>query len=139
MDKYEATLARVIDATSSGVLVWEPVGQARYADVVVNADRVVRAYQAELELKEKRFPLVFVEKRTPWYDEFDKPAERMEFELHVLDKSRHLVLSLYDGVVERRDLQRLAASIKQSSGSAKEFFEALQAAEADGYGFKDSM
>ena len=52
---------------------------------------------------------------------------RVEFELHVLDKNRHLVLSRYDGVVERRDLHKLAALIKESSGSAKEFFEVLEA------------
>jgi hypothetical protein len=124
-DKYERTLWRVIDATESEQLHWEAVSPASCPDFVTNADKVVRAYDSELALRDTSFPLLFVEKKITLHDDYAEPYETLAFELYVLDQSRRMIFSIYDGLVDRDDLARLAAAVSDSSDAARHFFQAL--------------
>ncbi|MBI1903415.1 MAG: hypothetical protein HYS13_20120 [Planctomycetia bacterium] len=126
MDKYDATLARVIDETADGTVKWRMDHPDNYAAVILNSDRVIRAFTAKLPLGHKEFPLLFIEKKAPSRDEYDQLFEGTEFELYVLDDFGRIVLPVYEGLVEERQLERLAELVSQSNEAAREFFDALE-------------
>ena len=125
MDKYDQTLHRVINETDEGILKWDAVNPASYSNIIVNADRVIRCFRAELTLKAKKYPLLFIEQKTFQYDDFGNEFEGLSFELYVLDEQHNLVFPIYDGLVDRNDLATLANTISDASTTAKEFFAAL--------------
>ena len=73
-------------------------------------------------IKEHEYDLVFVEKKTPTIDENDIQFERLGYELNVLNDDGDLLIPMYDGLVDREDLFRLAAAISDNCSDANEFF-----------------
>jgi hypothetical protein len=128
MDKYDATLRRVYTETCEGRLQWEAVAPTSYGQIVLNADRAIRAVRTEMPLKDKRFPLLFVEKKELRHDAYGEPYDALVHELFVLDANHNLLLPLYDGLVDRKELSALAAAIFDESAEARAFFEALSEA-----------
>ena len=129
MDRYEATLARITDETDRGALRWEAAFPSTHERVVLNPDRVVRCFAADLSAGGKTFPLLYVERKESRFDEFDAPQETLSRELLVLDGDGRLVLPIYEGLVDREDLIRLAAAISDTNAAAEDFFDVLLAGE----------
>jgi hypothetical protein len=91
----------------------------------LNASRVIRAFTADYPVGTKQYTLLFVERRIDLHDEFGESAESYGYELFVLDRDGQIVLSLYDGVVDRDDPLRLAGLIDEQNDRVKDFFEAF--------------
>jgi hypothetical protein len=126
MDRYIRVIRDVQGKTEEGLLDWKAVSGGKYWKGVINPDRVIRAYYVEYGLAGgKEYVLLFVERRLESYDDYGDTFERIAYELHVLDHEGELVLPLYEGVVDRDDLIRLASLIEEHNDRAKSFFAAF--------------
>jgi hypothetical protein len=91
----------------------------------LNAFRVIRAFKAEYPVGNKSYGLLFVERRVDYHDDFGDSTEGYGFELFILDEDRQIVLSLYEGIVDRDDLLRLSGLIDEHNDRVKQFFSAF--------------
>lgn len=124
MDRYDRIIADIIRRTDGGDLRWVCVRTVD-AHVLTNAEKVMRMFRATYQLGERKYHLLFVERRVDGTDEFDNVTERIDFEVHVLGEDREVVLRLYEGVVDKSDLLTLASLIDDRNDRATEFFEAF--------------
>ncbi len=126
MDRYDRLIRDVQQKTDDQRIRWKVGNPDRFADVVLNSSRVIRAFTADYPIGTNQYILLFVERRIDLHDEFGEPAESYGCELFVLDREGQLVLSLYEGVVDRDDLLRLAGLIDQHNDRVSDFFRAFE-------------
>ncbi len=125
MDQYDRIIRDVQQKTDDEDVRWKVVNAEFYSGVLLNTDRVLRAFTADYAVGKKIYLLLFVEKKTKYPNDFGYMGEGYGFELFVLDQDRQIVLSLFDGVVERDDLLKLSGLIDAHNDRAREFFEAF--------------
>ncbi len=130
MDRYERILSDIRAKTDGGQLQWKFTRVGAYADLVVNDERVVRAFLADYALGSQVYQLLLVEKKSDFYDEFRSNFQRLTFEVYVIDGAGDLVLLLRDGLVDRDELAQLAAEVAGSNDKAASFFKAFEEYEA---------
>src|SRR5690349_16956983 len=99
MDRYERIISDVRQKTKDEIIHWKVAAAGRYADVVLNTFRVIRAFTADYLVGRKTYELLFVERKVEFHDDFGDSAEGYGFELFILDEDRQIVLSHYEGVV----------------------------------------
>jgi len=125
MDRYDRIIRDVQRKTEEELLRWEVVAAGRYSTVLLNPHRVVRAFKAEYFVGGRDYTLLFTEKKIDTHDEFGDSTEVCGFELFILDLDQQVVLSLYEGLVDRDDLLRLSGLIDAHNDRVKTFFEAF--------------
>jgi hypothetical protein len=131
MDQFDRIIFDIRRKTSDEELDWKIVPPASVSRIVLNPDRVVRAYSADYPVQERIYPLVFVERRVELFDGYSSPYESLDFEVFVLDSDDgEVVLTLYDGVVDRDDLVKLSGLIKTHNDRAKAFLSAFDDTDA---------
>jgi hypothetical protein len=125
MDRYEQLIHNVQQKTDDGTIEWRVVNAVQYSDLILNCFRVIRAFRSDYQVGTKKYELLFVEKKVDLHGDYGYQAEGAEFEVFVLDEDKQIVLSLYDGVVDRDDLLKLAASIDGNNDRVNAFFDAF--------------
>ena len=126
MDRYDRIIRDVRQKTDDEDIHWKVVSVGGYSDILLNSNRVVRAFAAEYSIGTKNYGLLFVERKYDLYDDMaDATSEGIDFLLFVLDDDGQIVLNLYDGVVDRDDLIRLSGLIDARNDRARAFFEAF--------------
>jgi hypothetical protein len=130
MDRYDRIILDIQQKTDEEVIYWKVVNADRYSSVVMNTFRVIRAFTADYTVGEKKYDLLFVERKVDYHDDFGDSTEGYGFELFILDEDVQIVLSLYDGVVDRDDLLKLSGLIDAHNDRVKNFFEAFDEAGA---------
>lgn len=130
MDRYERIIRDVQERTEEDRLLWRLERPAACARILMNPDRVLRVYTADYDLAGSSYRLLFAERRTEFHDDFGEVFEGYGFELFVLGMDGEIVIPLYEGVVDRTDLLRLAALVDEHNDRARDFFAAFDAAEA---------
>ena len=125
MDRYDRIIRDVQVKTEEEALQWKLVNVEVYAGQVFNTHRVLRAFTAEYFIGKMSYTLLFVERKVDHHDDLYDSSEGSGFELLILDKDHQIVLSLYDGVVDRDDLLRLAGLIDEHNDRVKDFFAAF--------------
>jgi hypothetical protein len=126
MDRYERLILDVRQKTKDEIIHWKVAKAGRYSDVVLNSSRVIRAFTADYPVGKNTFELLFVERRVEFHDDFGNSSEGYGFELFILDQDKQVVLSLYEGIVDRDDLLSLSGLIDQHNDRAKDFFDAFE-------------
>src|SRR3954447_22054518 len=111
MDRYDRIIRDVQQKTDDESIQWKVVDPDRYSSVMLNIWRVLRAFTADYPVGKKDYVLLFVEKKVEYHDDFGGSTEGYDFELFVLDEDGQIVLSLYEGLVDRDDLLRLSGLI----------------------------
>ena len=125
MDRYDRIIRDIRQKTDDEIIRWKVVNADRYSDVLLNTYRVLRAFAADYLIGEKTYKLLFVERKIDFHDELGDSTEAYGFELFVLDEDGQIVLSLYEGVVDRDDLLRLSGLIDEHNDRVKNFFDAF--------------
>jgi hypothetical protein len=125
MDRYDRIIRDIQQRTDDEAIHWKVVNVDRYSSVLMNTFRVIRAFAADYPVGEKKYDLLFVERKVDYHDDFGDSTEGYGFELVVLDEDGQLVLSLYEGVVDRDDLLKLSGLIDEHNDRVKGFFEAF--------------
>ena len=125
MDQFDRIIRDVQAKTGDEMIRWDVVNAANYSHILLNVSRVIRAFKADYPIREREYGLLFVERRVDNRDEFGDSSESHGFELFILDGDGQLVLSLYEGVVDREDLLRLASFIDDHNDRVRSFFEAF--------------
>lgn len=125
MDKYNRIIHDVQCKTEDEAIRWKLVNADRYAGILLNTIRVIRAFSADYPIGKKNFTLLYVERKVDTHDDFGDSSEKYGFELFVLDQDGQIVLSLYEGLVDRDDLLRLSGLIDEHNDKVKDFFEAF--------------
>jgi hypothetical protein len=125
MDRFDRIIRDIQQKTDDEVIHWRAVSAERYSNVVLNTFRVIRAFSADYRIANKEYELVFIERKIDYHDDFSYSTEGRGFELFVLGEGGQLVVSLYDGVVDRDDLLRLAGLIDAHNELVKQFFDAF--------------
>jgi hypothetical protein len=126
MDRYDRILSDIRVRTEEGRLQWKFSRIGSFSDLVVNSDRVVRAFVADYALGDHVYTLLFVERINEYHDDFGGAFQRVAFEIYIVDADRDLVLLLRDGLVDRDELAQLAAEIAESNDKAESFFRAFE-------------
>ncbi len=130
MLRYGAVIGDIVQKTRDEMIEWKLVKHDFYSQFLLNPHRVIRAYKAPYNLAKKEYELLFVERRAPSYDDFDDSGESYEYELFVLDRhDGEVVLSLYNGVVDRDQLLVLSGLIESHNDRVQSFFEAFNQSE----------
>ncbi len=125
MDRYDRIIRDIQSRTAQESLRWKVLRPLQYPLVVTNLDRVLRAFEGNYVLKGREYRLAFVEKRVDVHDEFNNNIESRGYELFVLDEEGLVVLPIYPGLVDRRDLLKLAGLIDAHNDLARDFFRAF--------------
>ena len=125
MDKYDQTMRKVIAGTQDNEIKWKSASPNPYHRIITNVDMVVRCFTAKMTIKDSEYDLVFVEKKTFAMDENGIQFEKLGYELNVLNDGGELVVPIYEGLVDREDLFRLASVVSDSNADANDFFDAL--------------
>ena len=125
MDRYNRILDDIRRKTDDEVICWKVVNADRYSDVLLNPHRVIRAFLAPYNIGGKTYNLLFVERKTDFHDDFDPLTEGFGYDLFILDDDGQIVVSLYEGVVDRDDLLRLSGLIDEHNDRAQNFFRAF--------------
>jgi hypothetical protein len=125
MDRFDCIIRDIQQKTDDETIRWKAVSAERYSGVVLNTARVIRAFSADYRVANKEYELVFIERKIDYHDDFSFLTEGRGFELFVLGDGGQLVLSLFDGVVDRDDLLRLAGLIDAHNELVKQFFDAF--------------
>ncbi len=128
MDRYDRIIRDIQQKTDEEIIRWKIASTDLYSGIILNSGRVIRTFSTDYPVGKKEYELIFVEKKTEYHDEFGD-AEGYGFEVFVLGTDRQVVLTLYDGVVDRDDLLRLSGLIDAHNDRAKEFFDAFDASE----------
>lgn len=126
MDRYDRIIRDVQQKTDDEIIHWTVVNADRYSDVILNSFKVIRAFSAAYPVGQRQYELLFVERRVDQHDDFGYSTEGHGFELFILDEDRQIVLSLFDGVVDRDDLLRLSGLIDEHNDRVKQFFSAFE-------------
>lgn len=127
MDRYERIIRDIWTKTKESDLNWVVVPVSQVERFLGNPSEVLRAFEAHYNLKGKAYELLFAERRTEVLDEYDRSFERFSYRLLVLGHDGEIVLDLFEGLVDREDLLRLAAEISDRNDRAREFFDAFDA------------
>lgn len=125
MDRYERVIRDIQQKTHEEAIQWKVVNADRYSEVILNTYRVLRAFTADYRIGQREYELLFIERKADYHDDFGVLTEGYGFELFILDKDRQIVLSLFEGVVDRDDLLRLSGLIDEHNDRAKNFFDAF--------------
>ncbi len=125
MDRYDRIIRDIQQKTDSEVIRWKVVSSDQHAGILLNAFQIVRTFAADYPIGKRTYDLLFVERKVDFQDEFGDSTEGYGFELLVLDEDRQIVLSLYEGVVDRDDLLKLSGLIDAHNDRVKNFFEAF--------------
>src|SRR5271169_4748096 len=123
MDRYDRIIRDIQQKTDDEVIHWRVANADRYSSVLMNTFRVIRAFTADYPIGEKKYDLLFVERKVDYHDDFGDSAEGYGFELFILNEDGQIVLSLYEGVVDRDDLLKLSGLIDEHHDRVKHFFE----------------
>src|SRR4051812_42100573 len=99
MDRYDRVIRDMQQKTEDRRLAWKVVSPARYERILVDPGRVIRTVASEYTLADKKFDLLFVERKTDLFVDSGEIREGRDFQVLVLDQDGEIVLSLYDGVV----------------------------------------
>jgi hypothetical protein len=132
MDQYDRVIRDIQQKTNDGVLRWSAMPPSKLRELSVYAPRLISAYRADYPLESRNYELLFLERAVDPFDDFDGVSERTVLEVCVLGGEGELVLKLYGGVVETKDLIRLASLIEGYNEQVKGFFEAFDRANAAG-------
>ena len=124
MDRYDRIIHDVQRRTAEESIRWKVINAERYS-VVLNPYRVLRALTADYPVGSKTYTLLFIERKVEIHGDYGDSTEGYGFELFILDEDREVVLSLYEGVVDRDDLLRLSGLIEEHNDRAKDFFAAF--------------
>ncbi len=130
MDRYDRIVRDIQQKTDDEAIHWKVVNADRYSSVLMNPFRVIRAFTADYPIGGKKYDLLFVERKVDYHDDFGDLAEGYGFDLFILDEEGQIVLSLYEGVVDRDDLLKLSGLIDEHNDRVKDFFEAFDEAGA---------
>ncbi len=125
MDRYDRTIHDVQRKTDEKIMHWKMVRSDRHSNILVNARRVIRLFEADYSVGPNKYLLLFVERKTDFRDELGDLNEGYGFELFVLDSDGQIMVSLYDGVVERDDLLKLSWLIDAYNDRTPEFLAAF--------------
>ncbi len=127
MDRYDHVINDILEQSEDGVLRWRSVAPSRYENVLLNVDRVIRAYRTDYALGDENYELVFVDKKVDHLDEETgwMSARGGTSEVLILDAEGEVALRLYEGAVDQNDLARLAGLIEGRNDRAKGFFAGL--------------
>ncbi len=125
MDRYDRIIRDIQQKTDDEVIHWKVANADRYSSVLMNTFRVLRVFTADYPIGEKKYDLLFVERKIDYHDDFGYSSEGYGFELFILDEDGQIVLSLYEGVVDRDDLLKLSGLIDEHNDRVKSFFEAF--------------
>jgi hypothetical protein len=125
MNRFDRVIQDIQQKTANAELKWVIVSPGRFERVLIEPDRVLRAAAADYDLGGKKFLLLFAEKKADYFDDFGGVREGRDFQLLILDQDGEIVLSFFDGVVDRDDLIKLAALIDDHNDRAREFFAAF--------------
>jgi hypothetical protein len=125
MDRYDRIIRDIQQKTDSELIRWKVVSSDQHSGILLNAFQIVRTLAAEYPIGKRKYDLLFVERKVDFHDEFGDSTEGYGCELLVLDEDGQMVLSLYEGVVDRDDLLKLAGLIDEHNDRVKNFFEAF--------------
>ncbi|MEW6351241.1 MAG: hypothetical protein AB1646_19470 [Thermodesulfobacteriota bacterium] len=123
MDKYDLFLQDIMEKTQDESLAWENVSPGRYSDYIFQSDSAYRAFACEYMANERKYWLVFIDKKVPshldnWGTVVD---EEHVCELIVLQEGR-LLIALDEDYVDAEDLLQLSLLIEEKSAQTKELF-----------------
>jgi hypothetical protein len=131
MDEFDRVIRDIQQKTADDVLRWRAVPTPKVRELGVYAPRLISAHRAEYRLGKEKYEILFLERATdPVEDLNDEASERTVLEAYVLGGEGEIVLRLYSGVVETKDLIRLASLIEGHNEQVKEFFDAFERANA---------
>lgn len=125
MDRFDRVMHDVLRKTDDREILWRVVDAGRYSGILLNVNRIIRAFLAEYLVGLETYNLLFLERKIDLRDEFGEFEEAISLELLVLDKDGQIVLHLYDGIVERADLLRLSGLIDDRNDRTSQFFAAF--------------
>src|SRR5579875_3310974 len=129
MDQFDRVIRDIQQKTASDVLRWRIVPPSKLHELAVYARRLVSAHRAEYHLGSEKYELFFVEREVDSFDDFtSEMGVRNIPEVFVLGREGEIVLRLYSGVVEGKDLIRLASLIEGHNEQVTEFFDAFERA-----------
>ena len=132
MNEYERLFAEIFEHTKDGSLQWKQVRRTANAELLLNADTVIRQFEATFIRNSYSYKMVLLEKRVMEEGWFFR-TELREPELHVVDDGE-LLTSLDRLYIHPDDIRRLLGLVEPRAdrshrlfGTTRPYAEAKQA------------
>ena len=125
MDRYNQIIQDVQRKTDTEEIRWKVDNADRHSEIIFNTYRFIRTFISDYLVGKKNFTLLFVERKVDYYDDFGDSTEGYGFDLYVLSEDGQIVLSRYEGVVDRDDFLKLSGLIDEHNDRVKAFFDAF--------------
>jgi hypothetical protein len=111
MNQYEKLYKEILNQTESNDLCWRQVARHANAELILNADEVLRQYEASFCRNGQIYKLLLVDKRYTETDFFFRKFELREPELHIVDEGE-LVTSLNQLYIDASQLCALLGLVE---------------------------
>jgi hypothetical protein len=120
MNEYERLFAEIVERTKDGSLQWRQVSRKDNAELLLNADTVIRQFEAIFTRDEHPYKLLLLEKRVIEEGWFLR-SERRTPELHVVDDGE-LLTSLDRLYIHPDDIRSLLGLVEPHADRSRRLF-----------------
>ena len=114
MNEYEALYAEICDQTEAGSLCWKQIPRHANAEIILNAEEVLRQYEATFHRHGQAYKLLLLDKRHKEINFLFRKFELREPELHVMHEGE-LLTSLNQLHIDPSQLGALLGAVEPQS------------------------
>ncbi|UGQ44707.1 hypothetical protein [Massilia endophytica] len=120
MNEYERLFAEIVQQTKDGSLQWRQVRRTENAELLLNADTVIRQFEATFTRNSHPYKLLLLEKRVE-DEHFFWTFQQREPELHVVDDGE-LVTSLDRLYIDANEIRGLLGLVEPRADRSYRLF-----------------
>jgi hypothetical protein len=120
MNEYERLFAEILEQTKDGSLKWKQVRRTANAELLLNADTVIRQFETAFSRNSHPYKLILLEKRVIEEGWFFR-TELREPELHVVEDGE-LLTSLDRLYIHPDDIRRLLGLVEPRADKSHQLF-----------------
>jgi uncharacterized lipoprotein YehR (DUF1307 family) len=125
MNKYEVLFDEILKQTEMRTLKWKQLRRYANTDLIFDAQKVFRQYEADFARGGYSFKIVLVEKKYDMED-VDFTFDERKLQLLVLDEDGELITTLTDAVIDPKKMLRLAGMVETRNDGAGKLFGSLE-------------